>query len=544
MTLLLPVLMLAAEAATGAVFGGGGIGAMVGGWIGGDAASGIGAMIGGWIGGGGAAIGDAASGGGGLTAERVGRLLWGTLVYVSGVAALALALALPAAYLTVMVNFPYRRLFVWLLFLPFALPPYLTAYVYGYMTADFGLYPPPLLMAIAATALATYPYIYFMLRYALRQQHCHIQSAGRLLGCSQWSAMWRISLPLAKPAIMVGLTLVILESLNDIAIAEFFGVRTIGIAIYDLWLNRNDFGSGARLAVALMVAVYFIVRWEEKNRQKQKQFTAACDKCYECERAPTARGWRRAALIAALLVPVIAGFVAPVAYLVYLSQSAPAAAWTLAFRSGLGGSLALALGLVALLLCIGVVFVMDKRLNKTRHFLSSYARIIYAMPGAVLAQGVFVLAAATVAVTSGALSLWTAAGGFAMLMLACCARFFIVVGGALEVGMDKISDRLDDAAKLAAMNPCMTFLRVHLPLLRAAVATVAVLVFLEVVKELPMTLILRPFNFDTLSTIIYQYASDEDPAPAAPAALILAALAAAAVSLLFALEGRDSKGEN
>ena len=465
-----------------------------------------------------------------------------TALYAGGVAALCLLFALPAACATVFLNFRGRRLAVWLLLLPFALPPYIT----GYVVADFlriaGLPAGGLGMACLATALALYPYVYFMARAALRRQCCHIQSAARLLGYSPWSAFWRVSFPLARPAVAVGVALAVMECLNDIAIAEFYGVNTLGAGVYDLWLNRNDATGAARLALALLLAAYFLSRAEEAGRRKQRQYAAAVDKRYDCERAAWLTGARAWALRAALALPPLAGFFAPAAYLLYLAAKTPPALWLQALAGGFAGSALLALAATALLLAFGLLLALNKRHNGEGFVAlraARLARVAYAMPGAALAQGAFLAGAAAAALFGGGALL---IGGFALLLLAVCSRFFAIAGGAVESGMAGISPRLDSAAKMAAMGPARLFVAVHLPLLRPALALAAVMLFLECVKELPMVMLLRPLNFNTLSTVVYQYASDEALGQAAPAALLLAALAACAITLLFFLEGRDSRG--
>lgn len=465
-------------------------------------------------------------------------MLLQTLLYVGGVLAVALLLALPAAWAVVMLNFRGRQLAVWLLFLPFALPPYITAYIYDDLLRAAGIYAPPMPVAILATALAVYPYVFFLTRVALQQQHCHIQSAARLLGCSSLAAIFRVSLPLARPAIGIGVVLAAMETLNDIGVAEYFGIETLGVGIYDLWLNRNDVVAGARLALLLTAIVLALVWLEEHARHRRAQYVAACDKCYECERAVALAGGRQVLLWLALLLPIGGGFLLPIGYLLYLSASA-AADWQQPLLDGLAGSVSLAAGLVVLLLIIGVFLAVEKRINRRgalMRLLVRLARIVYALPGTVVAQGIFLLAVAIYSVTGLHILVF---GSIALLLFAGAARFFIIAGGALEAGIDKIPPQLDAAARLAALSPLACFLRVHLPMLRPAAALAAVLIFLEGIKELPMTLILRPFNFDTLATVVYEYASDEALAAAAPAALTLVALAAAGVTLLFLLEGKQ-----
>lgn len=483
-----------------------------------------------------------------LSPSALGYMLAQTVYYVGGVLVLSLLLALPAAWAVVMLNFPARRLAVWLLFLPFALPPYITAFTYDDMLRSAGVYLPGEAMAVATTALALYPYIFFLARLALLQQHCHITSAARLLGCSSLAAFWRVSLPMAAPAIAVGMALTAMEALNDIAVAEYFAVQTLGAGIYDLWLNRGDMLAGARLALLLTAIVFALVWMEEHARRRQAQYTAVCDKCYECERAVAISGGKAWGLWALLAVPIVAGFGLPVARLFYLAAGevgtgADVQAWRQPLLSGLSGSMALSLSLALLLLLIGALVALEKRTNtrgRAMRLLVRLARIIYALPGTVMAQGVFLLALAWYAVSGLQL---LALGGMVVLLFACTARFFIIAGGALESAMDKIPPQLDAAARLAALSPLSCFVRVHLPLLRPAAVTAAILIFLEGMKELPMTLILRPFNFDTLATIVYQYVSDEALALAAPSALLLVFFSALGVSALFLAESRRAAAD-
>ena len=478
-----------------------------------------------------------------LTVTTLLYMLGQTLYYVGGVVLLSLLLALPAAWAVVMVDFRGRRLATWLLFLPFALPPYITAYSYDDLLRAGGIYVSGGVLAILTTALALYPYIFFLTRMALKQQHCHIQSAARLLGCSPWAAFVRVSLPLARPAICIGIALTAMETLNDIAVAEYFSVQTLGVGIYDLWLNRGSMIAGARLALLLTVIIFALVWWEEFARRRQVQYLSVCDKCYQCERATKISGGKSALLWLLIALPAVAGFWLPVVYLAYLAQQSWAASlvdsWQL-LATGLYGSVLLAVLLVLLLLVAAMLVAMEKRLNKrgsAMRLLVRLSRVIYGLPGTVIAQGIFIVSIAVEFILGWNL---LAGGSIALLLFACSTRFYIIAGGTIESGMDKISPQLDVAARLAAVSPLARFGRIYLPLLRSATAATAVMLFLEGIKELPMTLVLRPFNFETLATVIYQYASDEALLLAAPAALLLVALAAGAVTLLFLFEGDDT----
>ncbi|MGI9338418.1 MAG: ABC transporter permease [Gammaproteobacteria bacterium] len=481
---------------------------------------------------------DAASRQGGLSAAALWHYASETLLYAGGTTLLAIIIALPAAWLTVMRSFPGAKLLSWALFLPFALPPYLSGYVYADFFDKMAVNVRGMPMAILITALALYPYIYLFARTAMRQQPCHIQSAARLMGHSQWSVFWRISVPLARPAMAVGAALVLMESLNDIAVAEHYGINPFGAAVYDLWLNRGDLRSSCRLAVLTMLVVSCLVVLERRGYAMQKRHLRHCDRCFECERTPPLGGLWRIVVPLLLCAPLFAGFVFPLMRLVQLSAAAPVALWHSAFADGAFGSVVLSLLLIVVLLCAAAVFVWDKRVNGASGVFALFAKLAqsgYALPGAILAQGFFVLAA----VFSGAGVV--AYGGLFLLVAACAARFFLIPSGALEAGLDKISPQLDAAARLMPPSRTPLFVRLHLPLLRPAAAMAAVVLLLESFKELPMTLILRPFGFDTLATVVYQYASDEAMVYAAPAAVLMTLAGSALVSAIFLMEGRDMR---
>lgn len=477
----------------------------------------------------------------GLPADALWHYASETLLYAGGTTLLAIIIALPAAWVTVMRAFPGARLLSWALFLPFALPPYLSGYVYADFFDKMAVNIRGMPSAVLITALALYPYIYLFARTAMRQQPCHIQSAARLMGHSQWSVFWRISVPLARPAMAVGAALVLMESLNDIAVAEHYGINPFGAAVYDLWLNRGDLRASCRLAVLTMLVVAGLVVLERRGYAMQKQHLRHCDRCFECERTPPLGGFWRVVAPLLLLAPVVAGFVFPLVRLLQLSASAPLSLWQSAFADGAFGSVVLAMLLIVVLLCAAAVFVWDKRVNGESGgygvfaLFAKLAQSGYALPGAILAQGFFVLAA----VFSGAGVV--AYGGLLLLVAACAARFFLIPSGALESGLDKISPQLDAAARLMPPSRAPLFVRLHLPLLRPAAAMAAVVLLLESFKELPMTLILRPFGFDTLATVVYQYASDEAMAQAAPAAVLMTLAGCALVSAVFLMEGRDMR---
>ena len=477
------------------------------------------------------------SGGASLGPAVLARVAVDTVLFAGGAMLFALLFGMSSAWLTVMCRFPGRNLLGWALLLPFALPAYVTAYAYADFADSFGLAFRNPLTAALTLGLATYPYVFALTRAALRAQSCDIQSAARTMGRGPFSAFMHVSMPLSRPAAIIGASLVAMEALNDLAISEHYGVDALGRAVYDLWLNRQDLVAACRLALAAVVVVAALLWAEERARRRERQFASSCDKCYECDRAHILRGWKKWAACLFASLPAVAGFVLPVLWLAKLSLRAPGELWVRAITEGARGSAVLVLSAGGLTLALAVVFALERRTRRGGALAAAAthaARVGYALPGAVLAQGFFVLALGAAALAEGLRGFLF--GGIGMLAAAGAARFFFVASGALNSGLDRISPQIDSASRLAGRGPWSTFFFAHLPMLRPALAAALTIVVLEALRELPMTLILRPFNFETLATLIYQYASDESLELAAPAALLTAAISSAAVLLLARLD--------
>lgn len=456
-----------------------------------------------------------------------------TFYYIGGVAAVCLLIALPLGWLTTVCEFRGRQWAVWLLIAPFAFPPYLMAFTYAQLADEVRgtLYGLP--AAVLTTALALFPYVYFMVRLAWRWQHCQLHSAARLLERSRWLIFWRVSLPMMRPAVTVGVMLVVMESMNDVAVAEYFGVPTMGLAIYDWWLNYGDAAAAIRLSLLLMLVMLGVVLLERQGRARHKQFVESCDRCFDCERRVRLAGWQPWAAWAAVLTVSGAGFLLPFGYLLWLSANTPPD-WAMV-AAGLGDSLMLCFFILALSAVVGGVLTVERRVNKKAFLTAGLAGVVgimYALPGIVIAQGIFIL--------SGAVGLGL---GFIALGLAFLSRFYIIVAANLQAGVDKISPQIEGAMRLAAVHGWRQFFYVYLPMMRAGLAVGGVLIFLETWKELSMTLALRPLGFEPLPILVYQYASDEALPQAAGLAVMLVLGAVVAISTLFYLEGRDSRGQ-
>ena len=483
-----------------------------------------------------------------------------TLLLMGGVGALSIMIGVGTAWLVTMCRFPGRKLFEWALLLPFAVPAYVIAYVYtdlleyagpvqsalrelfGWQTARDYWFPDirTLEGAILMLALVLYPYIYMLSRAAFLEQSANIQAASRTLGCTPWQSFLRVSLPMARPGIAVGLSLVSMETINDFGTVDYFAVKSLSAGIYDTWLNMGNLGGAAQIASMLLIFVVVLITLEKLGRAQQKHFSGS-DR-YRTLETYHLHGWRAAAASTACALPFIAGFLVPVVLLGNYAIQYFDESWTDQFLTIARNSFVLS-SLAALLCClIGLVLAYSKRLHSDHRplrLVANSAGLGYAMPGAVLAIGVIIPFAAfdngldqlmrdSFGISTGLLLSGTA---FAILF-AYVVRFLTVATGAIESSLAKVTPTMDMASRSLGLNSLQTLRRVHLPLIRGGLLTGALVVFVDCMKELPATLILRPFNFDTLATQVYQFASDEMIEQSALSALLIVLVGLIPVILL------------
>ncbi|SEI71620.1 iron(III) transport system permease protein [Allopseudospirillum japonicum] len=478
----------------------------------------------------------------------LGHYISTTLMLMLGVGLLSACIGVSTAWLTSLYEFPGRRIFEWALLLPFAMPAYVIAYVYTdlleyagsvqtYLRTVFAWqsphdywFPPirSLGGAIAMLTLVLYPYVFMLARAAFLEQSPSLRDASRLLGCSAWGSFWRISLPIARPAIAVGLALVLMETLNDFGTVDYFAVRTLTAGLYDVWLNMGNLSGAAQIAVVMLVFVLTLMGLENFARRKQKMFSRQ-DGFRASARIPL-QGSK--AMWASLLctLPLTLGFLIPFALLarhawVYFDVS-----WTPTFFSHAWNSFYLSSLAAILALVLGVLLAYGKRLvpHPALQVGVRCAGLGYAMPGAVLAVGVMI----PFSRFDHALDAWMQAsfgistglvlsGTLVTLIFAYLVRFLAVAIGSLDSSLAKVTPSMDMAARSLGCQPKEVLWRVHLPLIRPGLLTAGLVVFVDCMKELPATLILRPFGFDTLATHVYQYASDELLEESALAALVI-----------------------
>jgi len=483
---------------------------------------------------------------------------------VLGVGAGTIVGGVAAAWLVSLCRFPGRRIFEWALLLPLAMPAYVVAYAYaglfdaagpvhaalrGWIGAEglLSWYPNirSLWGAILVLTLVLYPYVYMLARAAFLEQSVCVLEVSRTLGLSPWGSARRVALPLARPSIAVGAALALMEALNDFGAVQHFGVDTFVTAINRVWLARGDAAGAAQLALILILFVAALV-WIERVSRGRAAFMHMSRR-YRPLPAYQLRGWRAAAAVTICFLPVFFGFLLPAGALgLWTLDSAPTAVdarfWRLALNS-----VVLAGGAALLCVVLGAAIAYALRRSRNGRALRFAAAIVglgYAVPGAVIAVGVALALGAfdrgLNALTGGA-ALWLSGGVFA-LYFAYAVRFLPIALGAVESGFTRVTPHMDDAGRTLGLGPGGVFRRIHAPVIKGSLLTAALLVFVDVMKELPATLMLRPFNFDTLAIRTYEYASDEQLKAAAPAALAIAAVGIVPVILLSRAIARARPG--
>lgn len=489
-----------------------------------------------------------------VLAEYVANTLWLLL----GVACGVLALGVTSAWLVTTYRFPGRGLMEWALVLPLAMPAYVIAYAYtdalqfagpvqGWLRALTGWkareywFPEirSLGGAIALFSLVLYPYVYLTARAAFLQQTQNTLEAARLLGHGTWSRLWRVMLPLARPGIVAGTALAMMETLADFGTVAYFAIPTFSTGIYRAWFSLGDKTAAAQLSACMLAFVIAILLAERASRGRAQVYGNQ-------RRAPAdpltgVRGWLA---LLACAVPVLLGFLMPALMLCRMALTDGDAQLGLRFIGLIRNSVLLA-GTTALV-AVGIALAIGyagRAANARRGWLvrglTRLCGMGYALPGSVIAVGVLV----PVAWLDNALSGWLQqrfgiaaglllTGGIAALVYALLVRFLGVALQTVNAGLGKITPSMDAAARSLGHGPAATLRRVHLPMLRGSLLTAGLIVFVDVMKELPATFVMRPFNFDTLAVQAYNLASDERLAEAATASLVIVAVGLLPVVLL------------
>lgn len=483
-----------------------------------------------------------------------------TVLLMLGVSVGTFIIGTGTAWLVTMCQFPGRKTFEWALLIPLAVPAYVIAYVYtdlldfagpiqSQLRALFGWVTPrdywfpkirTLEGAIIMMVLVLYPYVYLLSRAAFLEQSTTVLEVSRTLGCSPWKSFLRVGLPLARPSIVVGLILALMEALNDFGTVDYFAVRTLTAGIYNVWLRMHNLGGGAQVALILLAFILVLIFIERLARSKKRYHSSGNKVGAPLARLPLRRGWAVAAFIACFL-PILFGFLIPAAKLTEYSIAYFHITWNDQFLTYTRNSLMLSAGAAGLAVSLGLFLAYAARLGRGA-LLANCLRLSslgYAVPGAVLAVGVLypfgrldnmvdAWMRSTFDVSTGLLL----SGTVFILLYAYVVRFLALSYGTMEAGLTRVRPTLDAAARTLGKGPGGVLRRVHVPMLRGSLLTAAILVFVDCMKELPATLLLRPFNFDTLATHIYQFAKDEQIERAALGSLVIVVVGLVPVILL------------
>lgn len=466
-----------------------------------------------------------------------------TILLMIGVSFLVTVMGVSTAWLVSMYTFPGRKVLQWLLILPIAIPAYIlgftwvgmldyTSPAYVFLRNTFGLETGQFLFfnilslpgAIIILSLAHYPYVYLIARTWFEQQSASIMEAGYSLGHKPLTVFFKIALPLSRPALVAGVSLALMEVLNDYGLVRYFGVETFTTGIFTAWFAFGSPVSAIKLSGYLMIFVLLLLTTERLRRGNRRYDTTGSNfRPVRTQKLSPLHGSIAMILVA---IPVLLGFILPAGMLSYWSIQTSHIVVNYRFFDLLQNSFTLALIAAGTVIIFSVLIGFTVRTfpSKTAGFMVRFATIGYAIPGAIIAVGLMVpfiwIDSRIAGFTDGASRL-IITGTWITLIFGYAVRFMAVGYNNIESNMTKTSASLDEASRSLGMSNRKTLTRVLLPAIHPGILTGALLVFIDVLKELPITLILRPFNFDTLAIRAFEYASDERIAEAAPASLVI-----------------------
>ncbi|KPN62085.1 iron(III) transport system permease protein [Aliiroseovarius crassostreae] len=494
-----------------------------------------------------------------LMATTLPRYTINTLVICLSVGVLSAAIGTGSAWMLTMYRFWGSRAMQWLLLTPLAIP----AYVGAYALVDFLEYAGPVQTglrslfgwessqdywfpqirsrwaAIVVLTAALNPYVFLLVRTALREQSGDAYEVARALGAGPLARFWRVGLPLARPAIAAGVAIVMMETLSDFGVVDFFAVQTLTTGIFTIWLESHNAGGAAQIALVILGFVFLLAAMEKISRSRSRFYRTSRQSRPVAARHLT--GFHAALCLGLCAVPFVIGFVLPVGVLAYHAVNKPEF-W---FSNGLFSALVHTLtvgGAAAAVSVIGALFLVYGVRMSGRQLprkLMPLTTIGYAAPGAVLGVGILIPMAAAdnyfadgvLAVTGWDPGLLMTGTAFAVIY-AYCVRFFAIAQGTADAAFERVSPSLPMAARSLGRSAKGALAEVYVPLIRRSVGTALLLVFVDSVKELPATLLLRPFNYGTLATRVYEQASLEQLEQAAPPALMVIAVGLVAVVML------------
>jgi len=468
-----------------------------------------------------------------LASTVLGGYISNTLILVSTVSVLSFLMAMPAAWLVSAFSFPGRKFFEWALVMPLAIPTYVAAFVYygvidsaspilvdiknGWGLEAYQASEQLLRYGLLSILLASvlYPYLYISARASFSQQRRGVIEAAQTLGRGPISVFFSVALPLARPAMVAGLSLIVMEVINDYGAVHFFGVPTLTEGIFRTWFTLHDRSSALRLAGIVMLAILIILLLEQKQRGRARFSENSIDTTPIAHRA--LGPWKSAGAILICMIPLALGFLYPLYQLIIWASRTFTKVLRPEFLEKLTHSLLLALITAAVLTAVAVLFSYTLKLHNVRWLRDSsrLATLGYAAPGAVVAVGVMVAFGHLdnqflVPVTKWIApeNPWHLSGTLTAIGFAYLVRFLAVPFQPVRAGMNRICGSLDEASRMLGRPPLQTLWKVNLPLMRGTLLAATMLVFVDILKELPLTMILRPANFDTLATSAFGLAKE------------------------------------
>jgi iron(III) transport system permease protein len=494
-----------------------------------------------------------------LTATVLPTYIANSLWLMVGVGLGVVVIGVGTAWLVTMCRFPGSRVFEWALLLPFAAPAYLLAYVYteflefygpvqtqlrnvfGWQSVQDYWFPNirSLWGAILMLTLVLYPYVYLLARSAFLSQSVCTLEASRTLGCNPWRSFFRVALPLARPAIIAGLSLALMETLNDYGTVQYFGVDTFTVGIYRTWFGMGEQAAAVQLAAFLLIFILWLILLERWSRGQSRYYQTA---------SPTQqlstyslKGIRAIGAGLACFLPIALGFLLPGGILLKMTIDQGVEAFDERFWSFATNSFTLAAltAIIAVVLALIMAYGLRLYPKLAMRLAVQISAMGYAVPGSVIAVGILL----PIGTLDNAIDAWMRqtfgistglllSGTIAALIFAYLVRFLAISFSTVDASLTQIKPSLDDAARSLGHGATSTLLRVHTPMMWGGLLSAIALVFVDVMKELPATLIIRPFNFDTLAIRVYNLASDERLVEAAAPALAIVIVGIIPVILL------------
>jgi len=495
-----------------------------------------------------------------LLPEYIINSLWLMLGVTFG----TLLLGIPSAWVVSQYHFFGKSVLHWALLLPMAMPAYIIAYTYTgllefegpvqtafrsvFETQTVNTWFPEIRSlggAILMFSLVLYPYVYLLARTSFSNQSQNVMHASRTLGAGPYKTFFKVALPIARPAIIAGLTLALMETLADFGTVQHFGIPTFTTGIYRTWTGFGDTTTTAQLSILLLVFVTILMALEVWSRKQAKYFTGHNQPLNS--QLPTLTGRKSLFAFAVCLIPILFGFIVPALQLLDWSINVAQTQLNAEFFTLVWNSFSLAFITASIIVALALLFLYVKRIQNTP-LMDNTVRIAglgYAIPGVVIAVAVMI----PFAWLDNTLDAWTRehldistglllSGTLFALVFAYCFRFLSVALQSIGSGLSQIKPSMDESAKTLGATHWTILKRIHIPLLSSSLITAFILVFVEVLKELPTTLILRPFNFNTLSVRAYEMAADERLADAGLPALLIVMTGLIPVIILSKLIGK------